>query len=211
MRKFINRLCRDAAGTNMVEFGLIAPMFLGIVVGGLDMAHYVNAGQRMQRINANMADLVAQSGTAGIGASEGQINDLFESMDVAAKPFKLRDRGRIIVTALLGVKNGSGNIENRKMWHRCDGMLTGQANKLPGAINAQVTLPENRKLLEDEIMIHSQLAYKFEPLMKFSFMGLFTDKDNQIIERTAFFRPRSKTFVSITPDGQPAKSTCPTT
>jgi hypothetical protein len=204
-------MVRDESGISMLEFGLLLPIFLGMVIAGLEMSQNVIANQRMQRIAANLGDLVAQSGTASIGMSETQINDIFASLDYSAAPFDLRGRGRVIITAVQGQRDpaDSNRLKNRKLWHRCDGSLTGQANVLPGAVGSVVVLPNNRQLLEGEILIHSQLAYNYEPLFGVS-IGNLWDPRNQFIRRMAVFRPRSKTFVSITPDGSTAKSNCPT-
>lgn len=209
--RWLRALGRDTSGISMVEFALMAPIFLGTIFAGLEMAQFVIAGQRMQRITANVADMVAQSGTASIGATETQINDIFDSLNYTAQPFDLLGDGRIIVTAVQGQKNTTTNaIENRKLWHRCNGTLTGQPNLLPGAVGSVVTLPRSRQLLEGEILIHAQLAYQYEPLTGISIANIWSPQ-NRFITRVAQFRPRSKTFVSITADGSTAKSNCATT
>lgn len=204
-------LAKDTRGISMIEFGLMAPIFLGTIFAGLEMSQYIIANQRMQRITANVADLVAQSGTASIGATEAQINDILDSLNYSAQPFDLLGRGRIIITAVQGQKNASNVVENRKLWHRCNGSLTGQPNRLPGAIGSIVTLPRNRQLLDGEILIHAQLEYWYEPLAGVSIAEMWSPQ-NRYISRTAEYRPRSKTFISITPvAGQTAKDNCPTT
>lgn len=207
---FLTRLARDQRGMSLIEFALMSPIFLGAVFAALEMSQFIIATQRMQRIAANMGDLVAQSGTASIGASEGQMNDILSAMQFAAKPFKLKERGRIIVTAVQGQKDvTAGNVvKNKKLWHRCDGQLTGKPNKIPGAVDTWITLPSGRKLLEGEILIHSQLAYEFEPLSGVNIGQMWNPKGQYII-RTASFRPRSKTFVQLTPDGSTKKDNCP--
>lgn len=211
LRTTFIRLARDRRGISMAEFALVLPIFLGAIFAVLEMSQFTVATQRMQRISANMGDLVAQSGTAGIGSSESQMNDIIASMQYAAKPFKLKERGRVIITAVQGQRDPTnGNqVRNRKLWHRCDGQFAGRPNKLPGTINSWIELPSGRVLLEDEILIHSQLAYQFEPLTNVN-IGDMWNPQSRVIERSAFFRPRSRNFVSLTPDGTTAKSDCPT-
>lgn len=207
--RFLTRLARDQRGMSLIEFALMSPIFLGAIFAALEMSQFIVATQRMQRIAAQMGDLVAQSGTASIGASETQMNDILSAMQFAAKPFKLKERGRIIVTAVQGQRDPSDNVvKNKKLWHRCDGQLTNKPNKIPGAVNTWINLPTGRKLLEGEILIHSQLAYEFEPLSGVN-IGEMWNPEGQYIIRTASFRPRSKTFVQLTPDGSTKKDNCP--
>lgn len=215
---FLNRLARDQRGISLVEFALMLPLFVGSIFAMLELSQYIVATQRMQRISANMGDLVAQSGTASLGASETQINDILSAMQYAAKPFKLKERGRVIVTAVQGQKDPGNNnqIRNRKLWHRCDGQLTSKPNKIPGAVNTWITLPTGRTLLEGEILIYSQLDYEFESLTgpattsgKSISIGDLWNPDGKFMVRTASFRPRSKTFVNVTPDGSTPKNNCP--
>lgn len=217
---FLTRLARDRRGISLVEFALMLPLFAGSIFAMLELSQYVVATQRMQRISANMGDMVAQSGTASIGASETQINDILSAMQYAAKPFKLKERGRVIVTAVQGQRDPAANnqIKNRKLWHRCDGQLAGKPNKLPGAVDTWIDLPSRRVLLEGEILIYSQLDYEYESLTgptttsgKAISIGNLWDPEAKFMVRTASFRPRSKTFVNITPDGSTPKNNCPVT
>ena len=64
------RLLADRRGVSILEFALMLPLFLGFVLTGIEFANYVMANNRVQRLAAMSADLVAQSGTGQIGVAE---------------------------------------------------------------------------------------------------------------------------------------------
>lgn len=66
---FVQKLARDRSGLALIEFGLALPLFLGFVLSGIEMANYVMANNRTQRLTTMAADLVAQSGAGAIGTS----------------------------------------------------------------------------------------------------------------------------------------------
>ena len=113
---------RDRRAIAMLEFALMLPLFLGFVLTAIEFANYIMANNRVQRMAAMSADLVAQSGTGDIGIGEGQIYDLFSAVDLTARPFDLRNDGRIVVTGVQGTDtDNNGTVENRILWQRFDG------------------------------------------------------------------------------------------
>ncbi len=210
--RFLPSLRRDASGVAMLEFGLSLPLFLGFLLAGIEMGNYVMANNRTQRLAAMTADLVAQSGAGSIGATEGQIYDLFSAIDLTAQPFDLRDHGRVVITAVKGTdQNNDRIIENRIMWQRFDGSYVAAHPVLGCHQTAPLaTLPGNRQLSLDELMFHVQVTYEYQPI--FSKMPFEMFDVPSEFTRYAMFRARSNQFQSPTPQtGYPAKSKCSST
>ncbi|NIJ24561.1 TadE/TadG family type IV pilus assembly protein [Sphingomonas japonica] len=207
----ITALLGSVRGTAFLEFGLSLPLFLGFVLTGLETANYVLANNRVQRLSAMVADLVAQSGAGSVGATERQIYDLFEAIDLTAKPFDLRRDGRIYITAVRGTDaNNDRVVENRILWQRVDGQYVAAAAVLGCAQNTVfATLPENRLLSLDEILFHAQVTYEYEPIFSrvpFEWLDLPT-----AFTRVAMFRARSTSFQSPSSvNGFPPKRNCNT-
>lgn len=195
----------------MLEFALILPLFLGFVLSGIEMANYILANNRTQRLAAMTADLVAQVGTGAIGVTEGEIYDLFSAIDLTAQPFDLRNHGRVVITAVKGTDNdNNGTIENRILWQRFDGNDISAVPSLGCAqTNVIATMPRARMLPLNEIMFHVQVTYEYQPVLSrvpFRWLNLETR-----FTRTAMFRARSNQFQSPSPDSRfPAKSRCNT-
>lgn len=194
----------------MMEFGLMLPLFLGFVLTAVEFANYIMANNRVQRLAAMSADLVAQSGTGDVGIGEGQIYDLFSALDLTARPFDLRNYGRIVITGVRGTDtNNDGTIENRILWQRFDGGYIALPRVGCNRTVALATLPNDRKLILDEILFHVQVTYQYRPIfsdLPFRMLSLPVD-----LTRTATFQARSKDFQTPTPDSRfPPKSNCST-
>lgn len=206
MRHFLS----DRSGVSAIEFALTLPFFLGFALSGIELGNYVMANNRVQRVASMAADLVAQSGTGDIGIGEGQIYDLFSALDLTAKPFNLRENGRIVITGVKGTDNDNdGSIENRILWQRFDGGFVITPVVGCAKTNPLATLPRGRKAIKDEILFHVQVSYKYQPvfsLTPFSMLSLPTS-----FNRVAVFRARNKDFTTPNTDTRfPPKTNCST-
>jgi hypothetical protein len=206
----LRALARDRRGVSMLEFGLMLPLFLGFTLTGIEFANYVMANNRVQRLAAMSADLVAQSGTGQIGVAEGQIYDLFSALDLTAKPFDLRRFGRVVITGVQGTdSNNDSVIENRILWQRFDGSFVTPPILGCNLTTNIATLPQGRQLIRDEILFHVQVSYQYQPIfssLPFRWLTLPTS-----FNRSAMFRARNKDFTTPTPDSRfPAKTNCNT-
>lgn len=210
MRRLSLRAIRDSRAVAMIEFGLMLPLFLGFVLTAVEFANYIMANNRVQRLAAMSADLVAQSGTGDVGIGEAQIYDLFSALDLTARPFDLRNYGRIVITGVRGTDtNNDGTIENRILWQRFNGGYVVTPQVGCNRTVTLATLPSNRKMLLDEILFHVQVTYRYRPIFSdipFRMLSLPVD-----FTRVAMFQARSKDFQIPTPDSRfPAKSNCST-
>ena len=203
-------LARDVHAIAMLEFALMLPLFLGFMLTGIEFANYIMANNRVQRMAAMSADLVAQSGTGNIGIGEGQIYDLFSALDLTARPFDLRNDGRIVITGVRGTDtDNNGTVENRILWQRFDGGYVIAPQVGCNKSTALATLPNKRQMLLGEILFHVQVSYKYRPIMTdmpFRMLSMPVD-----FTRSAMFRARNKDFQSPTPDDRfPPKDNCAT-
>jgi len=194
----------------MLEFGLMLPLFLGFVLTAIEFANYIMANNRVQRMAAMSADLVAQSGTGDVGIGEGQIYDLFSALDLTAKPFDLRNDGRVVITGVRGNDDdNNGVVENRILWQRFDGGYVVVPQVGCNKNTSTAVLPNKRQMLPDEILFHVQVSYKYRPIFSnipFRMLSLPVD-----FTRVAMFRARNKDFQTPTPDSRfPPKSNCTT-
>ncbi|EZP52575.1 MULTISPECIES: TadE/TadG family type IV pilus assembly protein [Sphingomonas] len=204
----LRRLAGDTRAVSILEFALMLPLFLGFALTGIEFANYVMANNRVQRLAAMSADLVAQSGTGKIGIGEGQVYDLFSAIDLSAQPFDLRQFGRIVITGVQGTdSDNDGTIENRILWQRFDGNFVTPPMLGCNQSTSIATLPQNRQLIRDEILFHVQVSYKYQPLFSsvpFTWLTLPTS-----FTRSAMFRARNKDFTTPTPDSRfPPKKYC---
>lgn len=207
----LRSLIRHRRGVAFLEFALGLPLFLGVTMTSIEFGNYVMATNRVQRMAAMMSDLVAQSGTGEIGISEKQVYDLFNAIDLTAKPYDLRNHGRVVITGVQGTdQNNDRSIESRILWQRFDGAYT-QAAPLVGCAQTAplATLPNGRALLLDEVMFHVQVSYEYQPVFNVIPFGMLSLPP--AITKSVMFRARSKDFTTPNDDPQfPAKKNCGT-
>ncbi len=193
-------LSHDVRGVALLEFALFAPLLLAMILSGFELGNFALANNRVQRLASMTADLVAQSGTGKVGATEAQIYDLFSAIDLTARPFDLRSHGRVVITAVKGTDNdNNGVVENRILWQRFDGKYLSASPELGCNLTTDLAnLPNNRMLPLDEILFHVQVTYEYQPVFS-SYPMRFTKLDPSFT-RAAMFRARNKDFQTPTPD-----------
>lgn len=204
-------LARNTRGVALLEFALLAPVLIATILSGFELGNYALANNRVQRLAAMTADLVAQSGTGEVGATEAQIYDMFNAIDLTARPFDLRRHGRVVITAVKGTDtNNDGVVENRILWQRFDGQYVAAPPLLGCNLTSELAaLPNGRTLPIDEILFHVQVTYEYQPVFSaWPMQWLRFDDD---FTRTAMFRARNKDFQTPTPESRfPPKKNCNT-
>lgn len=206
----LHRLARDRAGVSIVEFALALPLFIGLMAAGLECANLMLSGVKVQRLATMTADMVAQRGASQAQISELQIYDLLSALDIAAEPLDMRERGRIVVTAVVGEDgNSDGTVDvNRIKWQRLDGGLVEAAPVLGcGQTATSATLKDDRQLILNEAMFHTQVSYRYQPLFSQDLVDWF--QIPEIITRTAAFRGRGSIYRPVLSiEGYPPKQVC---
>jgi Flp pilus assembly protein TadG len=204
------RFALAQGGLAMVEFALALPMLLGLTLGGLEISNFIIASNTIQRLATSSADMLSQAGVGDITTSESQVYDMFYALDVAAKPLDLRNHGRVILTVIKGVQQSGGTVRNEfadaVYSQQFDGGYTA-AKALLGCRAKGEQLAEYRSLPANEIMVHAQVSYEYQPLLPGTeLLSYFAAPP--VITRTAVFRMRKNVF-QLTNDGaHPAKSNC---
>jgi Flp pilus assembly protein TadG len=100
--KTIQRLLRDARGVSAVEFALIAPFMILLLLGTVELADVMLADRKVTTITSTTADLVAQA----IEITDGEIADVFSASSAIMNPFDPNSL-QIVVTSV--------NIDNTNM------------------------------------------------------------------------------------------------
>ena len=116
-RRAVARLRRSVAGLAVIEFAIGLPLFLTLVLGGLEVANLVITQQRVAAIASDTAQNAAR-GTQQI--DEADISQIFTGAELAADGTAILEKGRIILSAVRRNAAGTGQwIE----WQRCTGSV----------------------------------------------------------------------------------------
>lgn len=197
----VRELIKDTQGVSVIEFALMLPMLVMAGAGGLELTNYVLANQKVERIASVSADNVARNTLA---PSEQSFVDTFAGVDDLAAPFDFNANGRIIMTGVIGIPE-NGVVVPKVVWQRCSGQLTGitsgvgkeAANPALWADGDNATLPNNVTLLQNQLVVVSEVSYRYEPLV--SLAQLPGEPEERIVQQTSIFVTRGQAFTYVSP------------
>jgi Flp pilus assembly protein TadG len=179
----LRRFCTDRLGTLPVEFALVLPVLILLLVGTADVAWLYIANNKVQRAAAAVADLTAR--TARIHASD--VDDLFAAAREVAAPLDLSGSGRVFVSSV-NRPLGSGP---RVVWQRATSGGLVVASRV-GTAGGSADLGGSLTLAPGEEVIVGETFLEVEPLF-----GLVVRGRQRLYVR-ALQRPRYGTVTLVT-------------
>ncbi len=206
----LRRLRRDRRGVSVVEFALMLPILIMVGAGGLEFINLVLANQKIERIASITADNVARNTLA---PSERSFVDTFAGVNEIAQPFNFNANGRVIMTGVIGV-SVNGSVVGKVVWQRCSGSLGGVAstvgsppsNPANWASGPNAKLPNNLTLLQNQLVVVSEVAYRYQPLI--SLAQLPGSPTSKTIRQRSLFVSRGQAFPNVTPSTGVIPATC---
>jgi len=172
---FLRRLKSDRRGVTIVEFALVSPVLVTMIIGGFEISRYVLLQQKLNGVSASMADLVAQAETL----SAAELNSLFTSVDYLVKPFEMGSSGVVIVSSIGAVNGAPPTV----FWQRTGGGTMTHASEF-GSEGQPATLPAGFVIRSGESLIVAEVYYDYSPLLGDQFVA------NAELYHRAFLRPR---------------------
>lgn len=113
-------LRRDERGVAFVEFALIAPVILFVILGGLEVVNYALAQLKVNQIAMTVAD---NAGRVTTGIDEANVYEVFAGADVIGKSMDFKQHGRIVLSSLQDNGQNGGKHGQMINWQRCWGDL----------------------------------------------------------------------------------------
>jgi Flp pilus assembly protein TadG len=142
-------LLRESRGNALVEVALTFPMLLVLLIGGVETARYILLVQKMDKAVVTVADLVSQEKEV----TNGQLADLFTSVNFVLSPHAIGSNGAVLVSS---VKRDIGQTGSRVVWQR-QGVGTMAVSSTLDGENQSATLPAGMTLREDESVIVAEV------------------------------------------------------
>lgn len=107
-------------GVAFIEFALVAPVLLFLILGGLEVVNYALAQLKVNQIAMTVAD---NAGRVTTGIDEANIYEVFAGADAIGKSMGFEQHGRIVLSSLQD--NGQEGNKHGQMinWQRCWGDL----------------------------------------------------------------------------------------
>lgn len=117
---FARRLRRDENGLAFIEFAFAGPIFVVLVLGGLELANLVISHMRVSHMAMTVAD---NAGRTTSGIDEANIYEVIAGAELIGAPLNFEPNGRVVLSSL--EPNGKTGADNGQMirWQRCWGDL----------------------------------------------------------------------------------------
>lgn len=176
MRRLITYLTRRDSGLAAVEFAFLLPILLTLSFGALELTMKLLAAQKVEKLAATTADVVAQSEVATVTGMDQLLSATTDIM----QPFDFGADGVVIVSSVYLDAGAANPVVN---WRHSGGGTLVETSEL-GAVGGTADLPDDFVLNEKENVIVAEVFYTYQPLWE----GLFFEAAT--IYRQAFFKPR---------------------
>ena len=206
LRTTLYRLKHCQSGLAMVELSISLPFFLGLTIGGVEIANYASIIMQLNQISLHTADAAARIGTrTGYGdrtISEALIKDVFAGpmregtridlggthsyVDRITRRQATRGNGLIILSSFEEVSNFSAaRPRYRIRWQRCAGDSNhyrpdyGSPDTLRNALGIG---PQNRQVTPplDGAIMFVEVKYHFRPMIVNGFTRLTDHTISQV-------------------------------
>ncbi len=142
-------------GDAMVEFALIIPIIVALMVGTFEAAFLVKTQQKMERVAGMVGNLVARAESH----TEENFQACFDAASEFAWPYDLFARGNVIVTSIVGQEDGE---HPTVLWQQVseDGVTVESRIGSPGQA---ATLPGGLGVDEGQGMIVTEVYFDYAP------------------------------------------------
>lgn len=178
----LNRLRKlrwDNRGVAAIEFALLLPMLIALLIGCLEVTFKIWSTQKAEKLAVTLSDVVAQS----TAVSNSDLQSLIGAVDKIMDPFAFgANEGKIIISSLYVPQDEEEATVNWQCSFPSSGGLS--ATSEFGVKGADADLPTGFTLAEKDNVIVTEIFYKYTPIAP----GLLFDES--IVYRRALFKPR---------------------
>jgi hypothetical protein len=176
LRRMIPRLKADRTGVVAVEFAISLPLVLTVITYGAEAANLAYSTQLVGDITTQAGDSIARVRNA---VTEDDVTEALNGVKTLGDSIKFAANGRIIVSSLQPVLDGSGDVVDQRIrWQRCKGALArtssyGVADDLLGTAGMG---PTGRQIAaaQDTEIIFVEVQYDYQPLVSSKLFGTRT-------------------------------------
>lgn len=176
---------RDRRGSVLIEFALFLPVFVVLVLGGVDIVRFIITNQKLDRVAGFVGDFVAREEAL----TEERFTEYFAAATKIADPLDIAANGYVIIS---GIGGGSGGeIDDADiLWQQTSDGGFEQSSSV-GAVGDAPDLPAPVMLEEGQGLIVTEIYFRFDPMFFPDFVGQHT------LHYRAFHRPRRVDLLDI--------------
>ncbi len=109
MGRFFSRVLRSQRGAASIEFVIVAPMMIMMMLGFAEVYMYIRAVSVVEHTAFTLADSIGQMQTVINNASTSNSNNLgsiFNAASLLAQPYDLKGKGMVVVSSICDNSSG---------------------------------------------------------------------------------------------------------
>ena len=175
----LRKLRRDNRGVAAIEFALLLPMLIALLIGCLEVTFKIWSTQKAEKLAVTLADVIAQSKAVTFS----DLEKLTSAVDKIMDPFPFGNNGKVIITSIYVAEE---ETEAKVNW-QCTALPTGStyiATSEMGVKGEEANLPPDFEMVPKDNVIVAEVFYTYHPIAP----GLMFDEAE--IYRRAVFKPR---------------------
>lgn len=180
----LHKLWRDVSGVAAIEFALLLPFLVALLIGCLEVTFKIWSTQKAEKLAVTLSDVIAQSKAV----TYSDLDKLTDAVDRIMDPFPFGENGKVIISS---VYVAQGETQAKVNW-QCSFPVGGtySATSHLGAKGDNAALPADFEMVEKDNVIVSEVFYTYEPIAP----GVMFSNDQ--IYRRAMFKPRLGNLVT---------------
>lgn len=178
------RLAGENDGVGLIEFALVMPVLLLLLMGGLETSRYVLLHQKLSRLASNAGDLVSRSDDIAVA----DLDQVFEATQYIVRPFDLGSDGVVVITSV----GKQPDDPPRVQWQRQGGGGAAAVSQI-GGVSQPASLPGSFVLRDFQDVIVAEVFFRYQPLI---FDNIFPPTDLYFV---ALQRPRYGSLTELQP------------
>ncbi len=153
----VRRFIHGRDGVAIVDFALVVPVLVFLLLGSMEVGRYVLLNQKLSRVAISTSDLMSQAKHAVVA----DVNQIFAAAEYTMSPFELGDDGLVFITSVS--TDDSDPVEPEIAWQMSGGgtgTFTSQVGTVEGT---PATLPGTFEMEENQNIIIAEVFYTYEP------------------------------------------------
>jgi Flp pilus assembly protein TadG len=153
----LRRLVRGRDGVALVDFALVLPLLLFLLLGCLEVGRYVLLNQKLSRAAIGTSDLVSQAKHAVVA----DIDQVFAATLHTMRPFTLGTDGVVVITSVS--TDDTLPVTPTISWQMSGGGTAAFASKVGATVGQPANLPAGFTMEENQDIIIAEVFYDYQP------------------------------------------------
>ena len=175
--RVLPRFLRDRRGSPLIEFALIAPLLVTMLVGAVDFGRYILLNQKLSRTASTLGDLLAREDII----TDEDFPGIFAAADHIMTPVAIGNDGALVLTIAVVEPDGTPRVVNRKQ-SPASAILAGRFGDVGDTLTGA---PDDLLISIGDVLIIAEVQYRYSAWM----FDILEGKDD--LYYVTFFRPRT--------------------